>query len=65
MKLQEYLDLNKMSVTDFNRKSKISRATIYKFLAGRGGNRKSTHWIIEKATEGKVTSQDLIMEKHG
>ena len=63
MKLQEYLDSYGIKITRFAKKIKKSRTWIYKIL--RGHIPRSTDAIlIEKATDGKVTKEELLFSDH-
>lgn len=62
MKLQEYFDTYGIKITSFAKKIGKSRAWIYKVLSGHIPHA-SDAVMIEKATEGKVTKEELLFPK--
>jgi plasmid maintenance system antidote protein VapI len=62
MKLQEFLDANKLTATDFGNKLGMHRNTINNVLGGLDV-RLSTAIAIEEATFNKVTCRDLLPQQ--
>lgn len=58
MKLKEYFRIYRIDPVNFSVKSGISVSSIYRFLDGRTPSF-TTAIKIEKATDGKVTFEDL------
>ena len=59
MKLQEYFDRYCVNITAFARKIGKSKPFIYRLLKG-GVPKASDAKLIEEATEGKVTKEELL-----
>jgi len=59
MKLQEYLDTYGIKIVRFAKKIGKSRTWIYKVMGGHIPHA-SDAVLIEKATEGKVTKEELL-----
>lgn len=59
MKLLEYFDTYGIKITSFAKKIGKSRAWIYKVLGGHIPHATDAI-LIEKATEGKVTKEELL-----
>ena len=62
MKLQKYLNKNKLRYTPWAVKNKLSPSTIYRYLNGAGIS-VGTALMIQKATKGEVTLQDMFATK--
>ena len=61
MKLREFLDEWGIPVVRFAKKIKVSPATIHNAINGKNISLKVA-MKIERATEGKVTCKDLVVE---
>lgn len=59
MKLREYFDTYGVKVTWFAKKINKSKAWLYKLMAGHIPHARDA-LLIEKATEGRVTKEELL-----
>jgi len=60
MKLQEYLDQEKLSGLAFAEKHNLSQATISRVLNNKVTPCPETAFLIEEATKGAVTRMELL-----
>lgn len=60
MKLRDYLKREKMTIVEFAQITHLSRVCIYNLINGTKRPLRSTAYIIEHATKGAVTLEDLI-----
>jgi DNA-binding transcriptional regulator YdaS (Cro superfamily) len=63
MDLREYLFRKRMTVTDFSKLIDYSRTHISEIIHGTRRPGKKVARIIEKATNGEVTAEELLKEK--
>jgi DNA-binding transcriptional regulator YdaS (Cro superfamily) len=62
MDLREYLFRNRISVTDFSNKLEYSRTHISEIMNGRRNCPKRLAILIESATKGQVSINDLLKD---
>lgn len=62
-KLKRYLKKNKVRYSVWAIKNKLSPATVYRFLNGKGDITIKNALLIQKATKGEVTLQDIFTTK--
>jgi len=63
MDLREYLFKKRMSVSDFAKKINFARTYISGIISGANKPSKKLAKIIEEATNGEVTAEELLSSK--
>jgi transcriptional regulator with XRE-family HTH domain len=59
MTIRQYLDHHQLTITEFARRLKVSRAEVYKWLNGRFPQGKSIAKLV-KVTDGQITADDIF-----
>jgi len=66
MKLREYLDKNKISISDFARQSEFTRTYLSLLLSGKTRISPRTAKLLAMSTKGEVSEEELLsMHKDG
>jgi len=63
MDLKNYIEENKVNITQFAKDCHISRYCIYRIINGERRPKPSTIFLIEKKTKGKVKFGNITYER--